>query len=133
MVRQPFDLFRHMVGGEPLDGLHDLGMQGAPPLLEEPAVCHLVGEGMLEGVFALGEEARLIEELGSLQVGEAVMQRLLGQLGNGLQERQGHLSANHGGRLQQTLVFGGNRSIRAASTACTVAGTWMVGSACARR
>ena len=41
---------------------------------------------MLEGVGELGEEARLIEELGGLQVGEALAELRLGQLGDSLQE-----------------------------------------------
>ena len=34
------------------------------------------------------------------------MQRHLGQLSNGLQQRQGHLGANHGSRLQEALGLG---------------------------
>ena len=40
---------------------------------------------------------------------------------------KGHLVADDGRGLQQALVLGGSRSMRAASTACTVAGTWMAG------
>ncbi len=54
--------------------------------MRETAVGHLLGEGMLEGVLDLGEEARLIEELGGLQVREAVADLLLRLLGDGLQE-----------------------------------------------
>ena len=106
MVRQAFDLLGHPVPGERLQGLDDAGMQRAPPLLQEAAIGHLVGEGVLEGVLALGEEPRLIEKLGGLQVGQAAVERLLGQLGNGLQQRQGHLGANHGSRLQEALLLG---------------------------
>jgi hypothetical protein len=45
-----------------------------------------VGEGVLEGAFALGEEPRLVEKLGGLQVGKATLERRLGQLSNGLQQ-----------------------------------------------
>jgi hypothetical protein len=54
------------------------------PLLQETAVGHLMGEGVLEGVFALREEAGFVEELGGLQVAETAAQFLLGQLHNGL-------------------------------------------------
>jgi hypothetical protein len=47
-----------------------VGVQGTSPLLQETAVGHLVGEGMLEGVFQLGEETGFVEELGGLQVAE---------------------------------------------------------------
>ena len=35
-------------------------MERPPSLLEEAAVGHLVGEGVLEGVFGLGEKARFV-------------------------------------------------------------------------
>ena len=88
MVRQAFDLLGHPVPGERLQGLDDAGMQHPPPLLQEAAVGHLVRQGVLEGVFVLGEQARLVEELGRLQVRQAAVQRRLGQLGNGLQQRR---------------------------------------------
>jgi hypothetical protein len=44
-----------------------------PPLLEETAVGHLVGEGVLESVLPLGEQARLVEELGPLELRQAAM------------------------------------------------------------
>ena len=89
MVRQAFDLLGQAVPGERLEGLDDAGVQRPPPLLQQAAVGHLVGEGVLEGVVALGEEARLVEELGGLEVRQAAMQRRLGQLGNGLQQGKG--------------------------------------------
>jgi hypothetical protein len=52
-------------------------MQDAPPLLQEATVGDLMGESMLESEFALGEEARLVEELGGLQVGKATLERRL--------------------------------------------------------
>ena len=78
-MRQAFDLLGHPVRGERLEGLDDAGVQRPPPLLQETAVGHLVGQGMLEGVLALGEQARLVEELGRLEVRQAAVQRLLGQ------------------------------------------------------
>jgi hypothetical protein len=65
-------------------GLDNAGMEDALPLLEQPAIGHLVGQGMLEGEFALGEEPRLVEQLRRLQVVKAPGQSLLGHLGNGL-------------------------------------------------
>ena len=106
MVGQAFDLLGHPVPGERFEGLDNAGMQHAPPLLQQAAVGHLVGQGMLEGVFALREEACLVEELGRLQVCQAAMQDVFGQLGNGLQQRQGHLRADHRGGLQQVFLLG---------------------------
>ena len=81
-------------------------MQRPPPLLEQAAVGHLVRQGVLEGVVLLGEEPRLVEELGRLQVRQTAVQRRLGQLGNGLQQGQRHLRADDRGRLQEPLLLG---------------------------
>ena len=78
MVRQPFDLLGHPVPGERLEGLDDLGMEHPPPLLEEAVIGDLVGQGVLEGVLALGEEARFVQELGRLEVRQAAMEGRLG-------------------------------------------------------
>ena len=80
-------------------------MEHPPPLLEQATVGHLVGQGMLEGVDTLGEEVRLIEELGGLEVREATVQRLLGQFGNSLQQRQGHLRTDDRCCLQELFLF----------------------------
>ena len=63
MVRQTFDLLDHPVGREHLEGLDNTPVQHPPPLQQEAAVGHLVRQGMLEGVFRLGEQARLIQKL----------------------------------------------------------------------
>src|SRR5262249_16581787 len=102
-----------------LKGLDNASMEHPAPLQQQAAVGHLVRQGMLKSVFWLGEQARLIQELRRLQVRQATVQRGFGQLGNGLQQGQGYLGTNHGSRFPS----GGNRSRRAASTACTVAGT----------
>ena len=61
MVRQPFDLLGQAVPGERLQGLDDAGMQArAAP--GGGFVGHLLGEGMLEGLFELGEEAGFVQE-----------------------------------------------------------------------
>jgi hypothetical protein len=59
MVRQPFHLLGQAVRVERFKGLDDAGMQHTPPLLEQTAIGHLMGEGVLEGVLALGEEPPL--------------------------------------------------------------------------
>jgi hypothetical protein len=73
MVGQAVHVLGQPLPGECLEGLHDPGVQAAPPLLEETAVGHLMGEGMLEGIGALGKQAGLIEELGSLEVVQALV------------------------------------------------------------
>ena len=51
VVGQALDVLREPLGVEALDGLDDPGVERAPALLEEAAVGHLVGQGVLEGVL----------------------------------------------------------------------------------
>jgi len=68
MVREAFDVFAAPLGIESFQRLHDASVEAAPPLVREIPIGGLLSEGMLEGVLALGKEARLIEELSGLQV-----------------------------------------------------------------
>jgi hypothetical protein len=99
VVGEAFDLLGRPVPGEPLEDLDNARMQCASPFLEQRLVSYLLGECMLEGVLDVREQARLIEELGPLQMGEAQAECLLRRLGDGLEEREGHLRADDGGGL----------------------------------
>jgi hypothetical protein len=90
---------------QPFERIHNSAVEGAPPLLQETPVRHLVGQGVLEGVFRLGEEAGLVEELGSLQTHEPTAERLVRHLGDGLKQGEGHLRADDRGGLQQALLL----------------------------
>jgi hypothetical protein len=103
MVGQAFDLLGQAVSIEGLQGLDNAGMERSPPLLEEAAVGHLVGQGVLESVGQLGEKTRLIEELRRLEVSEAAMEVRLGALGNGLQQQPGPIRTNDRRCLEQAL------------------------------
>ena len=105
MVRQALDLLGHPLRGERLQRLDDACVQHAPPLLEQTVIGDLMGQGVFEGEVALGEEPRLIEEFGGLQVGEAVIEVRLGQLGNGLHQGHGHLGANDRSALEHVLLL----------------------------
>ena len=105
MVRQAFDLLGHPLGRERLEGLDQARVQPPPPLQQEAAVGHLVRQGMLEGVFRLGEQAGLIQELRRLQVRQAAVQRRLGHVRNGPQQGEGHVRAKHRGGLEQALLL----------------------------
>ena len=61
---------------------------------------------MREGVGELGEEARLVEELCILKVGEARAEWHLGDFGYGLEQYQGHLGADDGRGLQERFFLG---------------------------
>ena len=78
MVRQAFDLLSSPVGRQRLKRLDQARVQHPPPLQQEAAIGHLVGQGMLEGVVRLGKQARLVQELRRLEVRQATVQRLFG-------------------------------------------------------
>ena len=75
-----------------------------------------------EGYSSSGKRLRLVQELRRLQPRQARGHRLLGQPGNVPQQRERDIDADDRRRLQQVPLRRGSRSIRAASTACTVAG-----------
>ena len=77
VVGQPLDVLGQAIAMERLDGLHDPRVERPPALVEQAAVGHLVGERVLERVLEVGEEARLVEELGGLEMGEPSAQLLL--------------------------------------------------------
>ena len=95
MMGQAFDLFSEAVRLEPFDGLHNPCVQCAPLPLQQIAIGHLAGESMFEHIFNIGKEAPLVEELGGLQMCQALPGRLLRQLRNGLQEDQRQLRTDH--------------------------------------
>ena len=105
MVRQAFDLLGHPVPGERLQGRDNAGMQHPPPLLQQAAVGHLLRQGVLEGVDQLGEQTRLVQELGVLEMREAQAERLFGQLRHGLEEGQRDLRPNDRRGLEQALLL----------------------------
>jgi hypothetical protein len=108
VVGQAVHLLGQSLGIECLKRLDDPSVEDAPPLLEQTAVGDLVDQSVLEGEFALGKQPRLVEKLSCLQVVEATVQRLLRQLGNGLQQEDGHLGTDGTGarvavRLHQSV------------------------------
>jgi hypothetical protein len=56
------------------ESAYDAGMQGPAAFGQQATVGNLMGEGVLEGVLLLGENLRLVHELGGLQIGQAVME-----------------------------------------------------------
>jgi hypothetical protein len=105
MVGESFDLLGHPVPGECLKRLDDPGMQRPPPLLEKASIGHFMCKGVLESVLAFGKEPRFIEKLSRLEVREAAVHGVFRQVGNGLQQRQGHLSANDRRSLQELFLL----------------------------
>ena len=107
MVSHALDLLAQPIAVQRFDRLHDPGMERAPAVLQHAAVRDLVGQRVLEGVLEIREEARLVQELGRLEVSEPVSKAALEHIDDSLQERERHVLSDDGGRLQQPLVLGG--------------------------
>jgi len=65
-MSQALDLFGQPVGIERFHGLNDACVQHPAPLVQKTTIGHLVGEGVLKGIFEFGEEASFVEEFSSL-------------------------------------------------------------------
>ena len=76
VVGEMVHLLRHALGRALLQRLDNACMEGALSLREQTAGGDLVGQGVLEGVGALGPAPRLIEELCRLELREAPIQPL---------------------------------------------------------
>jgi len=81
VVGQPLDVLPEPLGVAALDGLDRPGVESAPAVLKEASLGQLVSQRVLEGVLDVGEQARLVQELGRLQPGEALRQRVRGSSG----------------------------------------------------
>jgi hypothetical protein len=103
MVGQLLGLLGDALGREPLEGLGDAGVERALPVVEQPLVGHLVREGVLERVLEVGKEPGLVEELRGLKVGELGADLGLRRVGDGQEQRDGHVLADDGGGLEQSL------------------------------
>src|SRR5262249_21390315 len=72
----------------------------------QTSIGHLVGERVLERQFEIGKQTGLVQKLGKLKSGEGGAERLLGNIGNGPEERQRHILSDDGGGLEKVLVLG---------------------------
>ena len=104
MVTQPLDMFVEASSVKRFDGVHDSGMKGASSPLKQAPVRDFVREGVLERVFEVGEQARLVEELRTLQVREGAAQLRLGELGDGLQQGEGYILADDRRCVEELLL-----------------------------
>jgi hypothetical protein len=107
VIGEPLDVLVELIGMEPLDHPDDTSVQLTALLPEQVAVRHLVGQSMLEGVLEVREQARLVKELGALEVGEATTKVGFVLFGNRLQECERYVVADHGGSLEESLLGDG--------------------------
>ena len=117
MVGQTFHRCGCLVSSTDFDGLDDPRVQDTPPLVRETVVSHFLGESVPESVGAIRKEPVLVQELSRLKVGEILLQRRLGQPGNGLQKGECDVFAKHCGGLQELPRGCRKRLTRAANTA----------------
>jgi hypothetical protein len=80
VVSQPLAVLGEPVGIRGLDGSDDPDVHLAAPLVEQATVRDLVGEGVLEREFQIGKHGGLVEELRSLEEGDATLERFLGKV-----------------------------------------------------
>jgi hypothetical protein len=59
-------LLGNALGRKPLDRLGNARVQITPPVLQQAVVGHLVRQRVFEGVFEVGKEPDLVEELRTL-------------------------------------------------------------------
>jgi hypothetical protein len=88
-----------------LDGLDRPGVESTSALLQEASIRHLVSQRVLERVLDIGEQARLVEELGRLEPGEAPGQHVGGSSGDTREHGHRDVGADHGGGLKKVLVL----------------------------
>ena len=81
---QTLDVVYQAVTRERFQRFHNARMQRPSPLLRQTAVRHFVRQRMLEGIGVLREEVGLIQELGGLEVPEAVVHGRLRQFDDSL-------------------------------------------------
>src|SRR2546425_8868349 len=104
VVGKPIHLLGQTVLVQRFDGYHDSRMEGAAPILEETRIGNFMGEGVLEGVLEVGKQARLVEELASLQMSKALAKLPLWQVADGLDQRKEHILADDCGSLEEPLL-----------------------------
>ena len=107
MMRQGVVVLRQTLGKEPLDGLRGTFMQAPPPLQQHSIVGDFLRQGVLEGVFQLREQARLIEELRRLQVRQAPLHGRPGDSAMACRSAAGHLRADDCSRLEELFLLRG--------------------------
>ena len=106
VVGEPLRLLGDALGREPLDGLGDPGVERALPVVEQPLVGYLVGQGVLERVLEVREEPGLVEELRGLEPGQRGADLRLRRVGDGQEQREGDVLPDDRGRLEQPLDLG---------------------------
>src|SRR5437899_954767 len=105
MMGKRLDLPVEAIPMEHLDRVDDPRVQLAATLLQQAAVRDLVRERVLERILEIRIEPGLVEKLGALQAVEPAPERLVGQFGDRLEQRERHVLADYGSDLQESFIF----------------------------
>ena len=102
VVRQQAREFVEPVREQRLDGLRHAPVDGAPVLRQDAAVGRLLHERVLEDVLQVRQALPLADELGLLQLGQALAQLAAG-LADGFQHAVEETAPDYRGQLQRLL------------------------------
>ena len=107
VLRQPFQPFAQAVAVQVLDRTHDACMDFTAPAFQQFRVRDFVREGVAERVFRIREKSRLDQHFGRHQMFHHAAQVRHRQTGDGTQQFERQLVADHGRVLQYPLLVGG--------------------------
>ncbi len=105
MLRKPLNLFDQAVWIQLLNRLYDLRMQCPPAILEKPSISNLMRKRVLESVFEVGKQARLVNKFRRLKVRQLPSEIFLRKFGDGLEQRKRKILADDRSALKQLLRF----------------------------
>ena len=74
-----------------------------PGAFQQSMIGRFLNQRVLERIDRLRDKAGFVQEFGGLELCQALGESLLGQPGDGSEEREGHLFANHSRALQHTF------------------------------
>src|SRR5262245_21919696 len=105
MMTEPLRVQREAAGARVFHGSQRAGVQGAAPVVQQAPIRYFLSQRVLERVDWLGEEARLVQELGCLEVHETPPKVLLAHLGDGLEGAVRHVLPKNRRRLKELLLL----------------------------
>src|SRR4029450_4772860 len=104
-MREQLNVLAHAIRIEPFDRFDNSNVENAPPLLQEAPIGNFMCKRVLESVFKIRKQPRLIEKLRGLQPSEAKAKFVLRLVRDGLEQRERNILPHNGGGLQKPLFF----------------------------
>ncbi len=103
VMREPGRLLCRRRGTLLGQDLDDLQMLLPPGTFQQSMIGRFLNQHVLERIDRLRDKAGFVQEFGGLELCQALGESLLGQPGNGSEEREGHLLPNDRRVLQHTF------------------------------